>query len=162
MCRVPGKAETGCGYSAIAVSCSYPSYFAVCYFEYIYFYWAYDYFGTVRHMSERDTTLFTTVLFIAWTLMTPIGGWISDRLVARYGKARGRRIVPVVALLLSGGLLVGGINLATTAAVGIVLALSMGFALAAPHSCHRRARRLEGGLYCASAFVMASVLRAWN
>ena len=118
--------------------------------------------------------------------------------MARYGKARGRRIVPVVALLLSGGLLVAGINLATTAAVGIVLALSMGFAAAsdgpfwaaAIDLCGEDAGAASGlmnsienlggflsplltpaiaahagwkvGLYCASAFVMASVLRAWN
>ena len=105
-------------------------YFAVCYFEYIFFYWAYYYFGTVRHMTSRETTLYTTILFLAWTVMTPFGGWISDGMVSRLGPVWGRRTVPMVSLLTSGAALVIGINLPGTAATGTALALALGFAAA--------------------------------
>jgi MFS family permease len=105
-------------------------YFAVCYYEYIFFYWVYYYFGTVRHMSESDTTWFTTALFIAWTVMTPVGGWASDRAVARWGADKGRAVVPMAALLISGALLIAGVNLSGAAATGFALTLAMGFAAA--------------------------------
>jgi len=67
------------------------SYFAVSYFEYIFYYWIYYYFGEVRHMASRDTAWATTAIFITMAIMTPLGGWTSDWMAARFGPAKGRR-----------------------------------------------------------------------
>lgn len=56
-------------------------YFAVGYFEYIFFFWIYYYFGEIRKMGRSETAIYTTILFLMWTVMTPIGGYVSDRLV---------------------------------------------------------------------------------
>ncbi len=103
-------------------------YFTVNYFEYIFFFWIYYYFGQIRHLGGRQTAIYTSATFVAWTLMTPLGGWASDRLVERYGRKTGRRLVPLVCLPLSAALIVVGINLTSPAAVAAVLALSFGLA----------------------------------
>jgi len=62
--------------------------------------------------------------------MTPIGGWVCDQLVARFGKKSGRRLVPVVCLSASAGLLCIGVNLTGTWSVALFLSLALGFASA--------------------------------
>ena len=104
------------------------SYFCVCYFEYIFFFWLYYYLGEIRGLPSEETGIATTIVFLAWTVMSPLGGWISDRLVARFGRKSGRRVIPIACLFLSGVCLCVGINLADPfAAVGL-LALSFGLA----------------------------------
>jgi ACS family glucarate transporter-like MFS transporter len=103
-------------------------YFTVAYFEYIFFYWIYYYFGQIRHMGARQTALYTTGPFLAWMIMAPLGGWVSDLLTERCGRKAGRRIVPLVSLSVSATLLVVGINLADPLAVAAVLSLSFGLA----------------------------------
>jgi len=103
-------------------------YFTVAYFEYIFFYWIYYYFGQIRHLAERQTAIYTSATFVAWMLMSPLGGWASDRLVDRYGKKMGRRILPVVCLTSSAALILVGVHLPNPAAVAGMLALSFGLA----------------------------------
>lgn len=103
-------------------------YSTVGYFEYIYFYWIYYYFGEIRRFPARTTEGATALIFLSWMVLSPLGGWVSDRLVARYGARRGRRSVPVACLTLSALLLVVGINLTGTAATVTCLALSLGLA----------------------------------
>jgi MFS family permease len=67
------------------------AYFCLGYFQYIFFYWIYYYFGQIRHLGARETALATTVLFITMAVMTPLGGKISDILVASKGQKFGRR-----------------------------------------------------------------------
>src|SRR5262249_24931039 len=71
---------------------------AVGYFVYIFFFWIYYLVAKMRQVGECLSGLFTTILFLMWTVMTPLGGWIFDRMVARYGKNRGRRLVPTMCL----------------------------------------------------------------
>ena len=104
------------------------AYFCVCYFEYIFFFWLYYYLGEIRGLPSGETGLATTVVFLAWTVMSPLGGWISDRLVARYGRKSGRRIIPITCLAVSGVCLCIGINLADPVAAVALLALSFGLA----------------------------------
>ncbi|HEX2523200.1 MAG TPA: MFS transporter [Terriglobia bacterium] len=103
-------------------------YFMVCYFEYIYFFWIYYYLGEIRHLGPKQSAVATTVINLAWMVMSPLGGWISDRLVKRYGEKSGRRIIPIVSLTLAGVLLCIGINVTGTVATVSLLALSFGFA----------------------------------
>jgi MFS family permease len=103
-------------------------YFAVCYFEYIFFYWMFYYFGQVRQVGSRHTALFTTILFLAWMVMTPIGGYVSDRLVDRYGPRLGPQLVPIVSLSLSALFLFVGINCSSTVTTVTLLSLALGLA----------------------------------
>jgi MFS family permease len=105
-------------------------YFTVGYFEYIFFFWIYYYFGQIRKVGTIETGMYTSLTFISWMIMSPLGGWASDRLVERLGRKSGRRIVPLVCLIVSAALLVIGINLTRPLAVALVLALSLGFASA--------------------------------
>ena len=88
------------------------AYFCVCYFEYIFFFWLYYYLGEIRGLPSEETGIATTVVFLAWTVMSPLGGWVSDRLAARFGRKSGRCIIPIACLALSGVCLCVGINLA--------------------------------------------------
>ena len=104
------------------------AYFCVCYFEYIFFFWLYYYLGEIRGLESNQTAVATTVVFLAWTVMSPLGGWASDRLVSRYGRKAGRRIIPVGCLALSGICLCAGINVADPVAAVALFALSFGLA----------------------------------
>jgi sugar phosphate permease len=103
-------------------------YFAVCYFEYIFFYWMFYYFGQVRQVGSSQTAWFTTILFLAWMVMTPFGGYASDRMVDRYGPRLGRQVVPIVSLSLSALFLFVGINCSGTFTAVALLSLALGLA----------------------------------
>ena len=105
-------------------------YGTVSYFEYIFFYWIYYYFREIRHMSQSETSTYATVIFLAWVVMTPLGGWLSDRLIRIFGKKTGRPMVPVVCILLSALLLFLGTHVSGSFVVGALLALSFGLASA--------------------------------
>src|SRR5258708_2383698 len=62
------------------------------YFEYIFFYWIYYYLGEIRHLGPRQSAKYTTVMFIVWVVMMPMGGLICDRLMALFGRKIGLRI----------------------------------------------------------------------
>ena len=102
-------------------------YFTVDYFEYIFFYWMYYYLGQIRHMSASQSAAATTLLFVAMAIMTPLGGWYSDRLVVRLGPRVGRRLVPVLGMALSAILLMLGAQGFGFAATVVLLALALGF-----------------------------------
>jgi len=103
-------------------------YFAVNYFEYIYFFWIYYYLGEVRHLGHTESAVAATLVFLTWMVMSPLGGWASDRLVLRWGPKNGRRIVAIVGLIFGAALLAIGINLTGTVATVAALCLSFGFA----------------------------------
>ncbi|MBZ5591552.1 MAG: MFS transporter [Acidobacteriia bacterium] len=103
-------------------------YFTVNYFEYIFFFWLYYYFGQIRKMGMDQSAIYTTLMWIAWIVMTPIGGWISDRFIIRFGMRKGRRIVPVVGLTVSAILVYIGCNVTGTLPTVVLLCLSLGVA----------------------------------
>ncbi|MBI1786804.1 MAG: MFS transporter [Acidobacteria bacterium] len=103
-------------------------YFAVDYFEYIFFYWIFYYLSEIRGLGAQQSAWGTTVLFLAWLVMTPAGGWVSDRMVARYGRKWGLRMVGATGLALAAVLLFAGTHAAATPAVLTMLSLALGFA----------------------------------
>jgi len=103
-------------------------YLTVGYFEYIFFFWIYYYFGQIRGMTPAETSIYTTVIFLAWVVMTPLGGWVSDRLIKTVGKRRGRPIVPVAGMVASAILLLVATQLSGAFAVGAALAVALGLA----------------------------------
>lgn len=104
------------------------SYLTAGYFQYIFYFWTYYYFSTIRHMGPRVAALGTTVLFLTVTVTTPVGGWISDRLCERYGRKWGRRIVPLVCLTLASLFLFLATRLNSNIFVSAAVALAMGLA----------------------------------
>lgn len=104
------------------------SYFAAGYFQYIFYFWTYYYFGNIRHMGAHAAALGTTVLFSMVTIASPLGGWISDRLSESVGRKLGRRIVAMGSLLLAPVCLFVATNLTNNLLVGAAVSIAMGFA----------------------------------
>jgi ACS family glucarate transporter-like MFS transporter len=103
------------------------AYGALGYFQYIFFYWMYYYFGDVLHMSASDTTRYTAFLFLTEGAMMPFGGLASDQLTRRFGPQFGRRVVPVAGLALGAMFTyIGAASVGFTA----VVCLSLAFGLA--------------------------------
>jgi len=76
------------------------SYGAVGYFQYLFFYWAQFYFEKVleypKDVGRRNASMLTLAMGAGMVL----GGWLSDRAMARWGPLRGLAAVPVAGLLL--------------------------------------------------------------
>lgn len=106
------------------------AYAATNYFEYIFFYWLFYYFGQVRHLAAQQTTTYTTLIWLSWAVMTPVGGWVSDRAVTAYGRRTGRRLVPVCALTLSAALLCLATSSRNPVAMVSLLCVALGCAAA--------------------------------
>ena len=105
------------------------AYGALGYFQYIFFYWIYFYFGEVLHLGEQSSAKYTTLLFLTEGAAIPAAGILSDHLTSRYGVQFGRRIVPIVGLTLSAVFTYTGTVIPGVGAV--VICLSLAFALAA-------------------------------
>lgn len=99
---------------------------ALDYYEYIFFYWLYYYLGEVRKLSTEDTAFYTTLPFLAWVVMMPLGGWLTDRLVVRLGVKTGLRWVAVVSLLVSVAGLFAALNASDTNTLVALLSLAFG------------------------------------
>ena len=104
------------------------SYFTLGYFEYMFFYWIYFYFGQIRQVGSSQSAVYTTLLFLTFTIMTPMGGWTSDYLSKVYGSKTGRRLVPIASLSLSAILLYIGTNATETISAVTFMSLALGFA----------------------------------
>jgi MFS family permease len=106
------------------------AYAATNYFEYIFFYWLFFYFGQVRHIATQQSAAYTTAIWLSWAVMTPMGGWLSDGAVAAYGRRNGRRLVPIFALTLSAVLLYLGTSAKNPIAMVSILCAALGCAAA--------------------------------
>ena len=101
-------------------------YFAVGYFQYIFFYWMYYYLGEIRGLESSESAVYTTTLFLTFGIMMSIGGWVSDRMAARYGRKLGLRLVGVGGLALSAVLLYAGANTNETVTAVTLMSLALG------------------------------------
>jgi len=97
------------------------------YVLFIFVFWLYTYLTDVRGFSLLRGGFFTSLPFVVASVMTPIGGYVCDRLCVRLGARRGRRIQPVASLILSGACLFIGAEVADPYIAIAVLALSVGF-----------------------------------
>lgn len=130
------------------------AYAATNYFEYIFFYWLFYYFGQVRHLGTQQTTTYTTLIWLSWAVMTPVGGWVSDRAVSAYGRWNGRRLVPVFALTLSAALLCLATSSRNPVIMVSLLCVALGCAAATEGPFWVAASEIDGAHPAAAAGVM--------
>ncbi|HUQ94642.1 MAG TPA: MFS transporter [Bryobacteraceae bacterium] len=102
-------------------------YFAIDYFEYIFFYWIYYYLGVVKKMGQQESAVATTLLFIVMMFMYPLGGWTADWFNRRYGKPVGLKVVGIGGVVLSAICLFAGLNVENVPVSIGLTALALGF-----------------------------------
>ncbi len=121
------------------------SYFAIDYFEYIFFFWLYYYLGEVRHLPTDQTALYSTAPFAAWVVMMPLGGWICDWATGRFGLNNAVRGTAIITLGSSALLLVAAMRSTEIVTTVILLSLAFGFCSAADVVCWTGAIAIAGG-----------------
>ena len=105
------------------------SYFFIAYPAYVFYTWFFIYLVRVRGLSVEQGSLWGSAPFIAIMLLAPLGGWVSDRAVARFGKRRGRQLAVAVGVTASALMMwIGGHAADNTAAI-LLLAGASGFNL---------------------------------
>jgi MFS transporter, ACS family, glucarate transporter len=77
------------------------SYAAFCYFSVLLESWVFYYYREVRGFGATQSATYMTAMLITAALASVSGGWLSDRLVLRFGTASGRRALPISGLALS-------------------------------------------------------------
>lgn len=104
------------------------------YLVYIYMSWFYVYLVEERKLSLMQGSIYTTGPFIAISLVTPLGGYISDRMTRKFGKTWGRRAVSMTGMITSAVALFIGVHAQNINVAILGLSLGAGaiyFALAA-------------------------------
>ena len=79
-------------------------------------------------MGSAESAIYTTALFLTFTFMMPVGGWLCDRFAARYGRIAGLRRVGVGGLALGAVLLYAGASTSGTTAAVALMSLAFGCA----------------------------------
>ena len=109
------------------------SYFFHGYTPFIYFSWFFIYLTHVRGLTVAKGGLWGTTPFIAMTVMSPIGGWLSDKAVKHLGTRRGRQSTAWLGMACSALLLWLGSRTANNVGAILLLATAAGFSnFAAP------------------------------
>jgi len=99
------------------------------YVGYVFVFWFYLYLVQERHFDFLRGGILSSLPWLLSMVSIPLGGWISDRLVARRGPTFGRRAVPLVGLTLAGVFLSLGARTANGYVAAVSLALSTALVL---------------------------------
>lgn len=75
------------------------SYFLQGYVGYIFVFWFYLYLIQVRHFEQLQASMLTAMPWLFTLVAIPGGGALSDAMVSRWGATRGRRVLPLFALV---------------------------------------------------------------
>ncbi len=86
------------------------SYTCLGYVAYIYMSWFYLYLVNVRGFAILQGAFFASAPFIAMTIFCPLGGWVTDRLVEKYGLNWGRASVGGTGMILAALFIIIGAN----------------------------------------------------
>ena len=74
------------------------SYFAYGYTAYIFFSWFFIYLSRVRGLDLKSSSVYSMLPFMAMAICSPLGGWISDRVMKSHGKRAGRCGIAVLGI----------------------------------------------------------------
>lgn len=105
------------------------SYFCIGYPAYIYYTWFFIYLIRVRHLPIETGGLWGSTPFIAILILTPVGGWFSDRAIKKWGRRRGRQSTVWLGVVLSAAMLAAGARITDNTYAIVLLALAAGFNL---------------------------------
>ena len=103
------------------------SYTGLGYVAYVYMSWFYLYLVNERGFGVLRGAFFASGPFLAMTVLCPLGGWVTDRVVASVGVNAGRSRVGCVGMLLSGACIVAGTQVAEPYTAITLLSLGAGF-----------------------------------
>jgi MFS transporter, ACS family, glucarate transporter len=78
------------------------SYSCLGYVAYVYLFWFYLYLVNVREFDVLRGGLYASLPFLAMLVFCPLGGWVTDRLVARHGLTMGRVVAGMTGMILAG------------------------------------------------------------
>jgi ACS family glucarate transporter-like MFS transporter len=86
------------------------SYSCLGYVAYVYLSWFYLYLVNVREFGVLRGGMYASIPFLAMLVFCPLGGWITDRLAARYGLTTGRVVAGMTGMVLAGSAIaLGGV-----------------------------------------------------
>jgi MFS transporter, ACS family, glucarate transporter len=102
------------------------SYFCYGYAAYIFFTWFFKYLSDVRGLDLKASALYTTLPFVAMTVASMLGGWISDKLLPVLGKRGARCGVAGFSLLLASAFVWLGTTVTDVRLAALVLASGAG------------------------------------
>jgi len=97
------------------------------YVGYIFVFWFYLYLVQVRHFDLLRGALLGTLPWVLSIISIPLGGILSDRLVASFGLRWGRRAVPLAGLTLAGLFLAFGARTSNAYVAAVSLAFATAF-----------------------------------
>jgi ACS family glucarate transporter-like MFS transporter len=100
------------------------------YVGYIFIFWFYLYLVQVRHFSLVESAVWSSLPWVLSTVSIPLGGWISDRLIAtRLGLVWGRRLVPMVGMAGAGAFISIGAHTSQAGLAAVSLAVATALVL---------------------------------
>lgn len=98
------------------------SYTCFGYVAYIFFTWFFTYLSTVRGLDLRASGIYGMLPFIAMAVASPVGGWISDSIAARFGARIGRCLLAAFAMALAAAFLFLAMRVDDARLAAVVLA----------------------------------------
>jgi ACS family glucarate transporter-like MFS transporter len=98
------------------------SYFCYGYVAYIFFTWFFKYLADVRGLDLKVSALYGTLPFIAMAVASSMGGFISDKLIVRYGHRVARCGLAGLSMLAASGFVWWGAHVEDARVAAIVLA----------------------------------------
>jgi len=94
---------------------------------YVYYNWFYFYAVKVRGLNIMQAAAWTSAPFLAMAVLSPVGGWFSDRIAQHTDRRRGRVAAVWLGMGLSALLLYAGNHLSITVIALPMIALAAGF-----------------------------------
>lgn len=96
---------------------------------YVYYNWFYFYAVKSRGLPLMQAAVWTSAPFLAMALLSPVGGWFSDRVARRAGRRRGRLTAVWLGMGVAAVLLFLGSHLPITVIALPMIALAAGFTM---------------------------------
>jgi MFS family permease len=96
---------------------------------YVYYNWFYFYAVKFRGLPTMQAAVWTSAPFFAMAVLSPAGGWFSDRVSRATSRRRGRLTAVWLGMGLAALLLVSGSHLPITAIALPMIALAAGFTM---------------------------------
>ncbi|MDF7777208.1 MFS transporter [Sphingomonas sp. AOB5] len=96
------------------------------YVAYIFFTWFFTYLSSVRGLDLKSSGIYAMLPFIAMAIASPLSGFISDRLVPRFGRRIGRCVPAAIGMALAGLFVALATQVQDPRLAAVILALGSG------------------------------------